>query len=125
MNKLPQRIKELRQSENMTQAEFGKKFGIVKSTVSLYETGNSTPNDEIKIAIAKYFRVSMDYLMGLSDIKNPYGNLKEETSLDDMDLDIAAHKEGDSEFTESQMNKIAKIVQEQVERIQKEQNKDK
>lgn len=44
MANLSDRIKSLRLSADMTQEEFGKKFGIVKSTVSLYESGKSTPN---------------------------------------------------------------------------------
>ena len=35
MPKLSDRIKELRKSAGMTQEEFGQKFGVVKSTVSL------------------------------------------------------------------------------------------
>lgn len=66
---LSNRIKSLRLSENLTQEEFGKKFGIVKSTVSLYENGKSTPNDQIKKQICDYFHVSLDYLLGNSDIK--------------------------------------------------------
>lgn len=58
------RIKQLRLSANMTQEEFGQKFGIVKSTISLYESGKSTPNDQIKKNICEYFNVSMDYLFG-------------------------------------------------------------
>ena len=69
---LANRIKELRTELDLTQEEFGKLFGIVKSTVSLYESGKSTPDDEIKKKIADYFNVSLDYLMGVSDIRNPY-----------------------------------------------------
>lgn len=69
MANLPNRIKSLRLSENLTQEEFGKKFGIVKSTVSLYENGKSTPNDQIKKQICDYFHVSLDYLLGNSDIR--------------------------------------------------------
>ncbi|MEY8415336.1 helix-turn-helix transcriptional regulator [Tissierella praeacuta] len=76
MSTLAKRIKELRTEKNLTQEEFGKVFGIVKSTVSLYESGKSTPDDEIKKKIAEYFNVSLDYLMGASDIKNPYSNIK-------------------------------------------------
>ncbi len=62
-------LKELRNSSGMTQEEFGKKFGIVKSTVSLYESGKSTPNDQIKKQICNYFHVSLDYLLGNTDMK--------------------------------------------------------
>lgn len=66
---LSDRIKSLRLSANMTQTEFGEKFGIVKSTVSLYESGKSTPNDEIKKQICDYFGISLDYLLGREDVE--------------------------------------------------------
>lgn len=65
------RIRFLRESANLTQEDFGKLFGIVKSTVSLYEHGKSTPNDQIKTAICKHFDVSMDFLLGLSNAEQP------------------------------------------------------
>lgn len=67
MASLPERIKELRKAANLTQQELGALFGVAKNTVSQYESGRSTPNDEIKIAMANYFNVSMDYLMGKTD----------------------------------------------------------
>lgn len=72
MSTLSNRIRELRTEKELTQKEFGKLFGIVKSTVSLYESGKSAPDDETKKKIAQYFNVSLDYLMGVSDVKNPY-----------------------------------------------------
>lgn len=64
MATLASRIKELRKSAGLTGEEFGKIFGIAKSTVSLYENGKSTPDDEIKKAICDYFKISFDYLLG-------------------------------------------------------------
>lgn len=72
MATLANRIKELRKERDLSQEEFGKIFGIVKSTVSLYENGKSTPDDEMKKKIANYYNVSLDYLMGESNIRNPY-----------------------------------------------------
>lgn len=72
MSTINKRIKQLRKEKDITQEQFGKIFGIVKSTVSLYESGKSTPDDDMKRKIAKYFDVSLDYLMGNSDIRNPY-----------------------------------------------------
>ena len=71
MSSISTRIRELRQSADMTQEEFGNKFGIVKSTVSLYESGKSTPNDEIKQKICEFFDISLDYLLGREE--NPQG----------------------------------------------------
>lgn len=67
MATLSNRIRCLRQDCGLTQEEFGKLFGIVKSTVSLYENGRSVPNDQIKTEMCRYFNVSMDYLLGLTD----------------------------------------------------------
>ncbi|MDI3528305.1 MAG: hypothetical protein PWQ23_124 [Thermoanaerobacter sp.] len=81
------RIKQLRLENNLTQEEFGKIFGIVKSTVSMYESNKSTPDDELKKKIAEYFNVSLDWLMGVSDIRNPADEITEAVE-DDPDLRI-------------------------------------
>jgi len=83
MSTLAERIKQLRTENELTQEEFGKIFGIVKSTVSLYESGKSTPDDTLKRKIAEYFNVSLDYLMGVSDVRNPYKD--EDKKLSKMD----------------------------------------
>ena len=74
MAKLSERIKMLRTTAGMTQEEFGKTFGIVKSTVSLYESGKSCPNDQIKLKICEYFNVPMDFLIGLSNVTTISGS---------------------------------------------------
>lgn len=79
MTTLSDRLKELRKSNNLTQAELGKILGVGKTTVSMYETGNSTPSDEIKLKISEYFNVSLDYLLGKTDIKTYDTGSKENT----------------------------------------------
>lgn len=68
MATIADRIKMLRTTSGMTQEEFGKVFGIVKSTVSLYESGKSSPNDQIKLKICEYFNVPLDFLIGISNV---------------------------------------------------------
>lgn len=68
MASISDRIKMLRTTAGMTQEEFGKVFGIVKSTVSLYESGKSCPNDQIKLKICEYFNVPLDFLIGISNV---------------------------------------------------------
>lgn len=67
MATMQERIRELRKSSGLTQQELGAVLGVAKNTVSQYETGRNIPNDDIKIAMANYFNVSMDYLMGKTD----------------------------------------------------------
>ena len=59
---------QLRKEANLTQDELAAILKINKHSISSYERGKSEPPDEIKIAIAKYFNVSVDYLLGVTDV---------------------------------------------------------
>lgn len=50
--------------------ELGEMFGVSEATISLYENGKRTPNDALKKKLADFFKVSVDYLLGLSNYKN-------------------------------------------------------
>ena len=65
---LGKRIRELREENNITQQDLAKYLKVAKSTLSQYETGSRIPNDDIKKAIALKFNVSIDYLLGLTNI---------------------------------------------------------
>lgn len=66
-----ERLKMLRQEKEVTQAEIGKLIGVSSRMVSFYESNTNIPRDaEAFIKLAKFFGVSLDYLFGLSDIKN-------------------------------------------------------
>lgn len=69
---LSQRIKMLREEADMSKTELADKLNIGISSISQYETGDRVPSDDVKINIAKLFDVSLDYLMGISNIRNPY-----------------------------------------------------
>lgn len=45
------------------------KLNVSQSTISAYEVGERMPDLETLIAIADFFHVSLDYLAGLSDVK--------------------------------------------------------
>ena len=69
-NLLGERIKYLREERQLNQIELAKYLKISNTTLSQYEAGNRTPSDDIKIQIANYFNVSMDYLLGRTDDRN-------------------------------------------------------
>ncbi|QNU68106.1 helix-turn-helix transcriptional regulator [Ruminiclostridium herbifermentans] len=69
-NILGKRIKKLREKNNLNQLEFSKILNISNTTLSQYEAGNRTPNDEIKEKVADYFNVSVDYLLGRTENSN-------------------------------------------------------
>ena len=58
----------------MTQDELAAILRINKHSISSYEREKSEPPDAIKIEIAKYFNVSIDYLLGLTDEPTPHTN---------------------------------------------------
>lgn len=59
-------IKELRESQGMTQSDLAKEMNVSRQIISYYETNARMPNiDDIK-RFAKRFNVSADYLLGLS-----------------------------------------------------------
>lgn len=60
---LGQRIKLLREKQKMNQSELAICLKISNSTLSQYETGARTPSDDVKVAIADFFGVSVDYLL--------------------------------------------------------------
>ena len=65
-----QRMKELRAEENITLEELAKALSTTKSTLSRYENNLRTPNADFINQLAKYFNVSVDYLLGNSNDKN-------------------------------------------------------
>lgn len=99
---LAKRIRLLRLGKKLTQEQFGKQFGIVKATVSSYETGNSVPDDDIKKEICKYFNVSADYLLGISDYPTKQPTTKE-------DIKVALFG-GDEPVSDENWNKVKEFV---------------
>ena len=65
------RLLELRKSKNLTQQRLAVELGVDQASISSYESGKYFPTVEVLVKIASYFGVSTDYLLGLSDIKNP------------------------------------------------------
>ena len=66
-----ERLSDLRKDRNLTQKELAKVLGISENSVSLYERNINTPDDQLKVKIAKYFNVSLDYLLGAIDHQQP------------------------------------------------------
>ncbi len=61
------RIKELRTEKNISQAELAKAIGASQRAVSYWECGTAEPNASVILALAVYFDVSADYLVGNGD----------------------------------------------------------
>lgn len=64
-------IRLLRRKKNISMKELGKIVGVAESTISLYETEKREPDISTLIKLAKYFGVTIDYILGASDA--PFG----------------------------------------------------
>jgi transcriptional regulator with XRE-family HTH domain len=63
------RVKELREEKGLTTRALGEILEIGNSTVSRYETYQRIPNIIVLQKYCTYFKVSSDYLIGLTNIK--------------------------------------------------------
>lgn len=64
MGTFGQRLKELRNERGISQNELSKHIGVSKSSVNMYERDEREPGFETLEAIADFFNVNMDYLLG-------------------------------------------------------------
>lgn len=65
------RIKDLREDADLTQKDIAELLHMHKTTYARYETGEREIPLVIAIQIAKFHRVSLDYLAGLTNNKKP------------------------------------------------------
>ena len=60
------RIKTLREQQNMTQSDLAIQLGITRSSVNAWEMGISVPSTQYIVELAHIFHVSTDYLLGVN-----------------------------------------------------------
>ncbi len=67
MFKFNEHLKDLRKSRKVTQRQLAKEIGTSERGIQNYELGARKPSFEKLIALADYFEVSLDYLVGRSN----------------------------------------------------------
>ena len=65
-----ERIRNLREDSDLTQAQLGAKINVPQRTYAYYENGERMIPPQVLIALAQFYGVSVDYLLGLTDQKN-------------------------------------------------------
>lgn len=63
-NEFPSRLRRLREREGKSRVVISQLCGLPNGAIRKYERGEISPNIDSLIAIADYFRVSTDYLLG-------------------------------------------------------------
>ena len=64
---IAERIKHLREKNNLTQSSLAKKLNVTRSSANAWEMGISVPSTALIVDLAKLFHVSTDYLLGLNE----------------------------------------------------------
>ena len=84
-----ERLKQLRIKNGLKQQELADMFGLSSGTISFYESEQRKPDIDFIVAIAKYFDVSTDYLLGLTNaIDKEIIDISKVTGLNDFSLTI-------------------------------------
>lgn len=98
-----QRIRALRKGLKMTQDEVASHLNISVAALSRYEKGAFEPKSlALIVDLAMLFKVSTDYLLGKTDLKNP--------ELDFDKLDIGLSSKTYETLTDKQKEQIKKII---------------
>jgi len=104
-----QKLKMLREKENLTQEQFAQKFGLLKSSISMYENNVRLPSVEIIKDFANYFNVSIDYLLD-NDTGNKIDEELREIEALKKALQKAGFMKGNEDLTNKELDKVMKFV---------------
>lgn len=66
------RLRDLREDSDLSQQKLSAELHISQATYSRYENGVLDVPSTILIKLARYYHVSVDYLLGLTDEQQPY-----------------------------------------------------
>lgn len=69
---LSMRLKDIREDLDKTQIEIADYLHIKQNTYSQYENGQRQLPVDVLIKLAKYYNVSTDYILELTNISKPY-----------------------------------------------------
>ena len=85
-------LKQERNKKGLSQMAFAKLFGVSQQTIGSWETNRTSPDLESLSKLANFFNVSIDYLLGLTDIPET------------IDTYIAKQKQTNKQPVENQYN---------------------
>lgn len=101
---LPTRLRELLRDRKITQSKLSSDVGILNQSISQYLDGSVTPPLEKLIRLADYFNVSIDYLLGRTEVASTSIKKKEickTTGLTAKSVDILMKLKYDPKFQRS------------------------
>lgn len=71
------RIRQLREERRMTQLRLSIELEVSQETISAYERQKHYPGFQQLLKMSRIFSASIDYIMGLSDVRNPVHQIED------------------------------------------------
>ena len=84
MSTFGERLKMLRKSKKITQQQLADLLFVNKSSISRYESNSQLPESSQLQKLADYFDVSLDYLVGRTDIRNYSESVKVDSKKNEL-----------------------------------------
>lgn len=110
IEKFSYRLTVLLDENNMTQTQLAKKIGTSNVTICRYLTGERVPRLDVVTKIAAVFKISLDYLLGLSNDKN-IQSYNENSDLNiDMIIKNLYSLDNNSHLSKNQIELIKKLL---------------
>lgn len=108
-----ERLKAERKKNNITQTQLAEKLYLDRSSISKYESGKQIPETPTLEKLADFFDVSIDYLLGKTDIRNYEDNsslnsINENLSTNGLKT-LAAHFD-EEQFTQDDLDDIENFI---------------
>ena len=66
------RLRDLREDADLNQTQIAQYLGMSQTGYSKYETGENDIPTQVLIKLAKYYKTSIDCILGVSNNKSPY-----------------------------------------------------
>ena len=108
-----ERLKAERKKNNINQTQLAENLYLDRSSISKYESGKQIPETPTLEKLADFFDVSIDYLLGKTDIRNYDDN----SSLNSINENLSANslktlaaRFDDEEFTEDDLDDIENFI---------------
>ena len=95
-------LKDLRNNRKISQEKLAKHMGVSRSTIAMWESGASEPDNESLKKLSMFFGVSTDYLL-----ENEISNSEPQISDDDI---MFALFDGDKEITPEMYDEVKQLA---------------
>jgi len=85
---LGERLAEVRKDHGDTQQALADRLNVTKFTISNWEQEKSEPSHELLVKICKFYDVSSDYLLGITDLDPAYTQRRRKEQFSTEELEI-------------------------------------